>query len=84
MGLLGIAVGSRLATKGLVDCNNIMFINSGVMIIWLKESRAQLVHPSLEHCCLAAFWAKDFLHIGFCNSIQQVYSEIDSMIGYLS
>ena len=31
------------------------------------------------HCCLAAF-----LHIGFCNSIRQVYSEIDSMIGYLS
>ena len=36
------------------------------------------------HCCLATFWAKDFLHIGFCNSIRQVYSEIDSMIGYLS
>ena len=36
------------------------------------------------HCWLAAFWAKDFLHIGFCNSIRQVYSEIDSMIGYLS
>ena len=36
------------------------------------------------HCWLAAFWAKDFLHIGFCNSIRQIYSEIDSMIGYLS
>ena len=29
-------------------------------------------HP--RHCwCRAAFWVKDFLHIGTCNSIQQLF-----------
>ena len=34
------------------------------------------------HWWRAAFW--DFQHIGTCNSIQQLFKEIDSMIVYLS
>ena len=66
------------------------------LLAWLGEQAAGcqdlvmvlVVGPTAGHqeghCCLAALWVKAFLHIGFCNSIRQVYSEIDSMIGYLS